>query len=375
MIPSSHNQSSPYIAIDVRMWRNSGIGSYLRGLLSEFAHLASVPRLNCLGSDELARKAAGLHPAWGKDNYEARVYSLGEQLWGPSPRSDISLYHAPHYNYPLRWPADRPLVVTIHDLIHLESSNPLKRAYLSYFLRRLQGRDGSRLRVIVGSRATRDQLLRTAPGLGGEQVRLVPYGISPQYLAGRPGGEDLDRWRKSRGLPVDYLLMVGLALPHKNHEFVLRSLLPLYARKELDLPLVVCGIGEEGVRRYRRIAAEVAPEAPLICLPHVAQSEMPLLYASAAALIFPSLIEGFGLPILEAQAMGTPALVSDRPAPREAGGDAALYFDPTDSESLIATLRQFLSDSGGNSRSCEARKGAGCGHDVGKNGGSNCRDL
>ena len=74
-------------------------------------------------------------------------------------------------------------------------------------------------------------------------------------------------------------------------------------------------------------------------------AEMPLLYAAASVLVFPSLEEGFGLPVIEAQTMGTPAVVSDRPAPREAGGETgALYFDPTDPESFRDALERILSD-------------------------------
>ena len=339
------------VALDVRMWRHSGIGSYLRGLAGEMARSEAVPRLVCLGPDSLAREAAGLREEWEAAEFSRGVYSPAEQLLAPRARPEWALYHAPHYNFPLRWPRERPLVATVHDLIHLESANRLKRAYMRFFLNRLQARAGGNLRVIVGSRATRDRLLEAAPRLVPEAVRRVPYGVGPHFLeAAPPSDERLSSWREERGLPESYLLMVGTALPHKNHEFVLRALAPLYADGRMDCPLVLCGPDEAERERYRKLANELSAKIPLFSprldpgspLP---DAEMPLLYAAASVLVFPSLEEGFGLPVIEAQTMGTPAVVSDRPAPREAGGeDGALYFDPVDPESFRDALERVLSD-------------------------------
>ena len=345
--PESIDRPVGRVALDVRMWRHSGIGSYLAGLTEAFADLENPPRLTCLGPDRITREA--LRPRrwrWEAVRFAAPVYSLAEQVLSPRPRHDWALYHAPHYNFPLRWPDKRPLVVNVHDLIHLDSSSRVKRAYQRFFLTRLQARAArAEVCVIVGSKATRDRLREAAPRLGEECVRHVPYGLSPRFFAPPPNRAALAAWRERRGLPADYLLMVGIGLPHKNHEFVLRALLPRYAEKRLDMPLVLCGIGEEGAKRYRRIVDGIAPGAPVALVPRLPRDEMPLLYAAAAVLIFPSLAEGFGLPVVEAQASGTPVLVSDRPAPREAGGDAALYFDPTEGESFTAALERIVGDS------------------------------
>ena len=345
-MPPTRATASSRVALDTRMWRHSGIGTYLRGIATAMARLEAPPRLACLGSGALAHEAAALHPAWTEHPFDAKVYGLAEQLAPPAWGDDWALFHAPHYNFPLRWPASRPLVVTIHDLIHLDSPNPLKRLYMRTFLNRLQARDRSEggLRVLAVSEATRMRLLERAPRLDAEHVRVVPHGLADAFRAGPPDSEALTQWRESRDLPADYALMVGIGLPHKNHAFALEALATMKLRGGLPWPVVLCGCGEEGAARFRRMAQENGIGAEFRAIPWLAPKELPSLFAAAAVLIHPSLVEGFGLPILEAQAMGTPVVAADRPAPREASGQSAFFFDPVDTDSLIATLERMRAD-------------------------------
>jgi glycosyltransferase involved in cell wall biosynthesis len=336
----------PNVAIDVRMWRHSGIGSYIRGLMNAFARMDAHPRFCCLGPSEFAEAAAALRPEWESQIFNRGVYGLGEQLAPARFRPEWALYHHPHYNFPVRWPDALPLVVTIHDLIHLSSDSFLKRAYMRWFLKRLESRPPEGLRVITGSQATLRALLEAAPALGRDPriVRHIPYGVSPLYLNARPARDELEDWRRRRQLPPDYLLMVGNALPHKNHAFVLKALLPRIRAQKLDCNIVLCGMGERGMAELLEIATRVWKRPRLHCLPHLPQKEMPLLYASARVLVFPSLMEGFGLPVVEAQAVGTPVAASDIPPVREAGGEAAVYFDPSSPKSLASAVRRALED-------------------------------
>jgi len=338
---------NPKIAWDVRMWRHSGIGTHIRDLTAAMARMDRPPQLVCLGPPYFAREAAAQAPEWEAVEFDRRVYGLAGQIAPPPFQPDWSLFHSPHYTFPLRWPKDRPLVVTIHDLIHLDSPNPLKRLYARFFLRRLQARPRRNLRVITVSEAMRRKLLEVLPRLaegGGEIVRCIPNGVPSRFLGPAPSREGVGGWARRRGLPAEYLLQVGVALPHKNHEFVLKTLLPLSLRGEWNLPLVLCGVGRQGADRLMNLARKFRPDPPVICLPYLPDEEMPLLYAAAKALLLPSLDEGFGLPVLEAQAMGTPVLASDRPVLRETSAGAALFFDPAHSESLAAALKRLMAD-------------------------------
>jgi len=330
---------NPKIAWDVRMWRHSGIGTHIRDLTAAMARMDRPPQLVCLGPPYFAREAAAQAPEWEAVEFDRRVYGLAGQIAPPPFQPDWSLFHSPHYTFPLRWPKDRPLVVTIHDLIHLDSPNPLKRLYARFFLQRLQARPRRNLRVITVSETMRRKLLEVLPRLaegGGEIVRCIPNGVPSRFLGPAPSREGVGGWARRRGLPAEYLLQVGVALPHKNHEFVLKTLLPLSLRGEWNLPL--------GADRLMNLARKFRPDPPVICLPYLPDEEMPLLYAAAKALLLPSLDEGFGLPVLEAQAMGTPVLASDRPVLRETSAGAALFFDPAHSESLAAALKRLMAD-------------------------------
>ena len=336
--------SAGLVAIDVRMWRHSGIGAYLRGMLRAMAAFPEPPDLLCLGPDpilsEIRSETGADQPKWQFEPFRAHPYSISEMFPPARTVRECSLYHAPHYNYPFFWPKGKKLVVTIHDLIHLESANPLKRQYMRFFLNRLQARSKDKTHIITGSQATRTILLQAAPRLDPSQVAHIPYGLGPQFLSPAITKEALEVFRCKWDLPEEFLLMVGIPLSHKNHEFALKAILPLVHQGKLP-PVVFCGAGENG----KKLFSHLAPPSALHFLGHLDDAEMPLLYQCASALIFPSLVEGFGLPIVEALAMRTPVIVSDRPAPREAAGDAGYFFDPCDAESLLSAIDKCLGDS------------------------------
>ncbi|NQU45018.1 glycosyltransferase, partial [bacterium] len=300
----------PAVALDVRMWRHSGIGTYLRSLTRALAELPDSPRMVCLGPEAHAKEASDNKGRWATATFDRPVYSLAEQIAPPRFRPEWALFHAPHYNFPLRWPANRPLVVTIHDLIHLQTPNPLKRAYARFFLNRLRDRAGENLRVLTVSEATREDLLDQIPGLE-PFTRCIRNGTPQNFLDARLTPQDVENWRLAKGLPARFLLLVGIPHPRKNHHFVLENILPLHGTGQFLFPLVFCGVGDVGAAHLMQKAATLCPDPPVTCVPELSHDEMPLLYAAATALLFPSLEEGFGLPVLEAQAMGTPVLASD----------------------------------------------------------------
>lgn len=332
------------VALDGRMWHHSGIGVYLRELCQAMETLPCPPALTLLGPPE----ENGTGP-WQRVPFDAKIYGLREQLAFP-PLSQQVL-HTPHYNFPLGWSRKKGLAVTVHDLIHLRSAHPLKRFYLRYFLSRLVRRQGGPFRILTGSQATAQRLLEAAPGLKEKNLRLTPYGLRSLFRE-IPPSEEVARWKEARGLPADYILMVGIPLPHKNHELVLRRLALNWQSGQDGPPLVCAGMGREGFARLKKKAHALCPSPAITGLPWLEDHEMPLVYRAAAALVLPSLEEGFGLPIIEAQAMGTPVLASDRPATREAGGDYALYFDPLDGESFWAAWGKLRDDSEFRERLC-----------------------
>jgi glycosyltransferase involved in cell wall biosynthesis len=319
------------VLLDARKARDFGIGTYIRGLLGGLARQDRWDLTALVFSGEEAL----LPPGVAARVCAARHYSLGELV---AVRRAISaakpdLFHAPHYVVPFFPP--RTTVVTIHDLMHLtrpEHATPAKRAYARWMMGR-----ALRLaaKVIAGSEATKREILAFGPSRGLE-VEVIPYGVRQEFFECEEKRVSMRGLAEARPpvLPFEapYLLFLGNDKPHKN----LDGLLAAFARLRAFFPslsLVLAGVAPGRIHAEGVHALGFVPEA-----------DVPPLLAGARALVLPSFAEGFGLPVLEAQAAGTPVACSDLPALREAAGDAAVFFDPADVGSILAGLEKILKD-------------------------------
>jgi len=305
------------VLLDARKARDFGIGSYIRGLLGGLAqqdrfdlHALVLPGEEALLSTGVtARVCASAH------------YSFAELVavrWAISAVAP-DLFHAPHYVVPFFPPS--ATVVTVHDLMHLtrpEHATLAKRAYARWMVGR-----ALRLaaKVIAVSEATKKDILAFGPSLGGK-VEVISNGVEERFF--------LESEEKNAEAP--YLLFLGNDKPHKNLEGLLRAW-PGVCASHPALSLVLAGVQ----------AGRTLPEGAK-AVGWVPDEDVPPLVAGARALVLPSFAEGFGLPILEAQAAGTPVACSDLPALRETAGDAAVFFDPHDVASIAEALDALLGD-------------------------------
>jgi glycosyltransferase involved in cell wall biosynthesis len=322
------------VLLDARKARDFGIGRYVLGLLSaldrrgEFALTAAV-----LPGDEalLPPRVAGVVCA--ADHYTLRELV---EVRSVIRRVRPDLFHAPHYVVPFDPPA--ATVVTVHDLMHLhrpEHASPLRRGYARFMMSR-----ALRLaaKVIAVSEATKKEILAFGPEHGGK-VEVVPNGVDERFFL--EGEERNSGARQAPAAPArlsssegPYLLYLGNDKPHKNLDGLLGALAAL-RRTEPDLEILLAGVSR---------ARAVPPGAR--ALGFVADAELPPLLRGARALVLASFAEGFGLPVAEAMATGTPVACSDLPALREVAGDAAVYFDPRDGASIARVLADLLGDEG-----------------------------
>jgi glycosyltransferase involved in cell wall biosynthesis len=224
----------------------------------------------------------------------------------------------------------RPLVATVHDVAPL-ADPPFKPQYRDATLRAIQYIRAHRVRLLTVSEFTRREL-RTRAGLDVTDVAVVHSGVSEVFLAA-PKADD------ARGDP--YLLYVGGAGPNKNLDRLLAAVRRL--RESAPVDLVMAGDRTWDHEELRGALGD-RPPSWLRLTGYVTDAELADLYRNAAACVCPSLHEGFGLPVLEAMACGTPLACSRIPVLEEVAGDAAAYFDPRSVEDMAAVVSALLRD-------------------------------
>jgi glycosyltransferase involved in cell wall biosynthesis len=322
------------IAIDCRKIADYGIGTYIRGLVRGLAELDGESRYRLLAPASGKQLLAGLPPNFEWVEEDSPGYSLREQVAVSRRLGELApdLFHSPHYVLPAKTP--KRVVVTIHDLIHLVHPeflpNRLALSYARFMLQRAARRAS---RILTVSEATaRD--LNGRLGIPAARIAAIWNGVDERFRAVIPR-EDLAGRLSALGLEPGYFLFVGNPKPHKN----LETLLAAFAGLDSASSRLVI-VGEKGAHR------EKDRDARVVSIGRIEDPLLPVLYAGAAALVFPSLYEGFGLPVVEAMASGTPVIVSTTPAVAEVAGAAALQVDPLDVSEWTRAMRRILTEPG-----------------------------
>jgi glycosyltransferase involved in cell wall biosynthesis len=228
-------------------------------------------------------------------------------------------------------PQTIPQVVMVHDLRPI--SHPERSLQSVYFRSWVPPLLRAARHVLTNSRFTAAEIQRCT-GLPAERITVIPLGYNAEAF--RPGPA------ASRSEEKPYLLYVGQAYPHKN----LRRLIQAFAQvahAHPELRLVLAGKPHASeTPQLQALVAQLGLEPRVEFRAYVPASALPDLYRGALALVFPSLWEGFGLPVLEAMACGTPVLTSLGSGTEEAAGDAALLVNPSDTRALAEGLQAMV---------------------------------
>ncbi|MCR4407506.1 MAG: glycosyltransferase family 4 protein [Anaerolineae bacterium] len=333
-----------YLDISAAVHGRAGLGRYAASLARALSDVAA---------DRLAlfyNRSGEMHPLVGLENLPARSVHAGYKPWrmavwlGQLARlgfnslvPDAELFHATeHLLLPLR---GVPTVLTVHDLIfHLfpEHHKPLNYWYLNLALPLYCRRATA---IIAVSEATKRDLVRCW-GLDPARITVVHEAADPRFRPASP--EAIATIRQRYGLPPRFLVTVGVIEPRKNLSRLLDALDIL--RREEDVHLVIVGgKGWLTADFFRKLEAFPHRRA-VILTGYVPDEDLPAVYSAATLCVQPSLYEGFGLPVLEAMACGTPVVCSRTASFPEVGQDAARYFDPTDAAEMAATIRAVWRD-------------------------------
>jgi glycosyltransferase involved in cell wall biosynthesis len=251
----------------------------------------------------------------------------------------FDLLHAPGYCAP-RQPGV-PVVLTVYDTIAIRQPELAKRSNALHYRWRMPRSARAAARVIVPLECVADEV-ESCLRVDRDKIRVVPLGVDASLSP--PHEDEVEATRVQLGLERPYILFVGNLEPKKNLPALLRAFAQLV---DAGVPhdLVLAGTPGWKCRDVLRLPEELGVAERVRMLGYVDGAHLRGLYGAADVFAFPSLVEGFGLPPLEAMACGTPVVTSDIPALRETAGDAAERVAPTDVEGLADALRRVLEDS------------------------------
>lgn len=327
--------------------QGAGIGRYTRGL---FRALAALDRENSYRLFVAARGVAV--PAPASPNFRMRRVPLTDQevsfLWQrlrlPVPMElllgSMDLFHSPDFVLPPTLRART--ILTVHDLSFMrvpEYAHPSVREYL------MRGVPHSVRRadlVLAVSASTQRDLIELLD-VPEERVQVICEGVDEHF---RPVEDEdaLTAVRRRYRLERPYVLGVGTLEPRKNFAGLVEALARLWERRHLEHELVIVGqrgwLYEPTFERVRSLRVEERVRF----LGFAADEDLPAIYTLASCLAYPSFYEGFGLPILEAMACGTPVVASRTSSLPEVAGGAALLVDPHNVEELTEALDRVLHD-------------------------------
>ncbi len=246
------------------------------------------------------------------------------------------LYHSPYYLMPYR--PGVPTVLTHYDLIPLRFPTHVAPRARLLFRVALRLALHTAQHVVAISEASRRDLL-AAFSVAPDRVTTTPLAPDPRFQPQTTTA--IAALRNRYTLPEHFVLYLGINKPHKN----LVTLVNAYARLPASAPpLVIAGAWDERYPEAKATAARLHLGERVRFLGTMDDADLPALYAGATFFVFPSLYEGFGLPVLEAMACGTPVACSNISSLPEIAGDAALLFDPADAAALAQALERLLDD-------------------------------
>jgi glycosyltransferase involved in cell wall biosynthesis len=312
----------------------TGIPNYLRHLINGFLNLGPGALRFYLISRRPVYENAGL-PTHVRQEVVRWPFSRGWQsvaLPWAAMRLRLDLLHLPAFTVPPLAPC--PLVVTVHDLAYLTHPECCREETVSYLSRRVPPALKKAAAVFTPSIFVKEEIIRHF-ALSPAKIHPIPHGVSPEFKV--LPAEAVAKTRKELGLPERFFLFVGTIEPRKN----VRRLIEAFGRavaQGLDCFLVLAGAKGWKCEEIYRLPQQLGIERWVLFLGYAPDDLLPALYNAATAFVYPSLYEGFGLPVLEAMACGTPVIASNTSSLPEVVGEAGMLVNPLDTGELASAM-------------------------------------
>lgn len=326
----------PILAFDARA-HATGIGRYSEQLLAGLRTSLPGVELWCVA-----------HPAHGEKlaPYVDRVipssapmYSMAAQMTIPGLVEGATLLHCPHYDVPVLYP--RRMSVTIHDVTHLLDPafrNTLKSRIFAKSL--LKAAVAKARRVITISQYSKRMILEH---LGGSETKIsVIHRYASPIFTPIPQPEAQETVLRELGLCKPYFLFVGSPKPHKNLPVLFEAFARLQQRHHGTIELAAIGKDKKNEPSLHALAVRLGIEPNVRWIDSVSDELLRACYSAAEATILPSRQEGFGLPVIESMACGTPVICADAASLPEVAGGCSLLFDPSSAEDCSKQMSRIL---------------------------------
>lgn len=327
------------IGFDARMIDWAGVGTYSYNLLNSLRQIDKENKY-VLFCDQQSAAQVPAGDNFNRVMVTEKVFSAYHQLFFSLTLSKQSLdvFHSPHFIYPLFVSA--PSVVTIHDLIPLVFSSSMPSNIARIYYKRANKKAISRAKLLLAVSEATKRDLQEVFSVPPEKVRVTHNGVGDNFKI----IEDqslLEQVKDRYKIHSKFLLNVGNPKPHKNWTGLVEAFAAL-GNEFKDYQLVLVGSVDPRFAVATDLIKKLNLEDRVTITGFVSEKDMVLLYNAAETFVFPSFYEGFGIPVLEAMACGTPVVCSNTSSLPEVVGDAALMIDPKDKQSLVKGLEKLL---------------------------------
>jgi glycosyltransferase involved in cell wall biosynthesis len=346
------------IGIDARFWNETGVGRYIRNLVAQLS-VIDTENSYVLFMREADRELFKPEKSrWTVVSTDIHWHSLSEQLHFPQilDRQNLDVMHFPYFSIPIRY--SRPYIVTIHDLIlhHFATGEATTLPFHLYKIKLaaykfIMNRAAANARKLIAvSHATAAEI-HDHLHIESSKVSVIYEGVD-SAINHQPSTINPDSIGVNHQRYGKYFLHVGNVYPHKNAKRLIEG----FDQADIEgYKLLFVGKKDYFMEQLEKFVRHSGLEKKVMFLGFVSDMDLGSLYQNSAATVVPSLMEGFGLPVLEAMVNNSLVLASDIPSLREIAGDGAIYANPFDVHDISAKIRYMAEGDRAKLASCKKR--------------------
>lgn len=329
----------------------SGIGIYTHEISKALQDINGLSIkgdiFNFINKIDISKHIEGLY--FNIDTCRVLSYGIYRRIWNYVPvkynhlfKDNADIYHFFDYIVPPR--IDGRIITTVHDLTYKLYPNIMKQRTINRIKNDIEYSVNRADKIITVSKYVMDDIIKLL-NINPDKIEIVPPGVNLNTFNRNYDKHLIDRIRKKYRLPMKYILFMGTLEPRKNIESIIEAFYLLRKESEIyskDIKLVIAGKRGWMYNSIFIKVKELALENEVIFTDYVDEEDKPVIYKLAELFIFPSIYEGFGIPVLEAMASSIPVITSNVASLPEVVGDSAILIPPKDIAGMAEAMNRIL---------------------------------